>query len=645
MANTPKGIKTAMKGFSFIDWEGLSEDEYQKLDKIINNPSACSGVKLPFSIDRAKYEEDGTSSWSSPKKQLSEEMEGRSNSNTTREKPVFQANVPPPSHQPLPSGVPPVIAYPLPVHHWANNAPPPPPHGATPFPMSIQGGYVFPNQPPPPLVTNGDAATMAFVAAMSSGQPVYAMPGVPLQSIHNHYPGTSGYQQVEPIDLSVPVVAQQPVTVHHFVQPEGIVFSHTPSLHHVPVPLGLSNVAPIASTTHHIPTQVSHNFGAVEAERPYDPHQCQDNVTHAFYPESHIVNMPPDIDQPLLCSQEINGKPLQQSGKERVPAHEISESSKSQLNDSATSNKPLPDSSSTPGVEFVGPVLFDLDNGSYTSEKQAVINGNVNAKADALSTFGSVDLAKLNLSDNADSSSSNVPGSSVNVKSTQAVSVLPKGTKLKQVPISEPSVPSSISSHSHADNVPSIDTKDNQEKHSPIPPASAQGAQQPQAPKMWSSLFGRPKVGNPVSPTSPSTEPLVPVQVTNSVAGDEIKSVRYWQEQEQAEAKLKFSPTQKVVPVGVQNDPIAPKILDMLSSLPVVHTPLVIQPRGLVNGSNVCFMNATLQVLMGCPPFIHLFRAFKNLPPRQNRGSCTPIFDSLIEFVNSFHNGQRVKSQ
>ena len=483
-----------------------------------------------------------------------------SNSSSSRENTVFQPNLPPPPHQPpLPSGVPPVVAYPVPVHHWAHNAPHPPPSGATPFPMSIQGGYVFPNQPPPPLVTNGDAATMAFVAAMSSGQPVYAIPGVPLQSIHNHYTGTSGYPQVEPIDLSVPVVAQQPVTVHHFVQPEGIVFTHAPTAHHVPVPLAQSTVAPGTNTVHHIPTQESQNLNNVEAELPYDSHQCQDNVTHDFHTESHIVHMPPDIDPTPLSLQEKHVKTLQQSETDKVLASKITKSPKSQLKDSNTSSKSLPDSSS-PGVEFVGPVVFGLDS-SNVSAKKPISNGISTVETEVSSMTVSNDLAKLNLSDNADTSSSNVRGSSVNVKSTQAVSVLPKGTKTEQVPISESSIPSNITSQSHADKVSATDTKDREENRSSVPSTSAQGTPQPQAPRMWSSLFGKPKASNPVSPTSPNPEPLVPVQVPNSVTGDEVKSVRYWQEQEQAEAKLKFSPTQKVIPVGVQNDPIAPKIL------------------------------------------------------------------------------------
>ncbi|GFR64159.1 ubiquitin carboxyl-terminal hydrolase 10 [Elysia marginata] len=572
----------------------------------------------------------------------SEEAVGNSkssSSNNNRNDAVFQANVPPPSHQPhLPSAVPSVVAYPVSVPHWAHNAPPPPPPGTSHFPISMQGGYVFPNQPPPPLVTNGDAATIAFVAAMSTVQPLYAIPGVPLQSIHTHYPGTAGFQ-VEPMDLSVPVVAQQPVTVHHFVQPDGIVFTASHPLH-APVTLDQSQAIPVTNAVHNTPTHIQNNFTNVQVAPPYDPHQGIVNATPGFHSDSHIVHIPPDVDPPSVSSQETNIKTVQQSETNKPLTNKNNESPKSQSNNNVTSSKPIPVSSSSSKFEFVGPMVFGPDN--ISSSKKPFTIGKVTAQSEVSLTVSN-GVAKLNISDNAEASSSNVTGSPVSLKSTQEVST-PEIAKTVQVPLSEPSVPS-VSSQPPIDKLsPTTETKFTEANQPSVTTSPTQAAPQPQTPRMWSSLFGKSKVNNSISSTSPTPVALSPPPVLSAPA-DEVKSVRYWQEKEKAEAKRNPVPPQKVVPVGVQSDPIAPKILDVLSSLPVVHTPLVIQPRGLVNGSNVCFMNATLQVLMGCPPFIHLFRAFKNLPPRQNSGSCTPIFDSLIEFVNSFHNGQRVKSQ
>ncbi|XP_055890236.1 ubiquitin carboxyl-terminal hydrolase 10-like isoform X2 [Biomphalaria glabrata] len=168
-------------------------------------------------------------------------------------------------------------------------------------------------------------------------------------------------------------------------------------------------------------------------------------------------------------------------------------------------------------------------------------------------------------------------------------------------------------------------------KQAPVPP-----------PKMWSSLFGKNKANG--TSQCPDMSLSSVAAVPNAFLKEEVKSVRYWQEKEKAEAKQSLVPTEKVITVGPHNDPFAVKILEQLLTLQIVHSPIVIQPRGLVNGSNICFMNATLQVLMGCPPFIHLFRAFKDLPPRPGSYSSTPIFDSLVQFVNSFQNGQRIRT-
>lgn len=633
MANPSGVIKPSLKGFSFIDWEGLSKDEYEKLNKIINNPETCAGVKLPFHVDRSSYGNEpghhATSSlkkpeYAAPAKALDETSRSSINNRT----PVFQAHIPPPPHQaPLPSAAPPVV-YPVPVHHWASPAPPPVPPGPSHFPLTMQGGYIIPNQPPPPLVTNADAATIAFVAAMSTGQPVYAIPGVPL---HNHYPGGStGFTHVEPLDLTVPVVAQQPVTVHHFVQPEQVVF--TPAH---PLQTSVSHnqsqaIPPGTNSIHSTSLDSSHNFTHV----PYDH-----TSSRGIHSNSHVVHIPEEVNPLSSSSPAATVKPLEQSDSEQLLASK--QPPKSHSNSYVTSGKTILESSLSPNVEFVGPVVFESGS-SNTSVGKLAINGNVADLKEREFSPVVKDLASVNISDKAEASPASLAGLSVNSGSTHGDSNFSKEAKTREVSLSEHS-----SQSDSTKKLSPTESKENDAKELSITTSLPEASPQPQAPKMWSSLFGKSKSSNPVSPTSPGSTPvaLVPAPVPLSAPLEEVKSIRYWQEKEKAEAKHSSATPQKVVPVHIQNDPIAPQILGVLSSLPIVHTPLVIQPRGLVNGSNVCFMNATLQVLMGCPPFIHLFRAFKNLPPRQHGGSCTPILDSLVEFVNSFQNGQRVKSQ
>lgn len=76
---------------------------------------------------------------------------------------------------------------------------------------------------------------------------------------------------------------------------------------------------------------------------------------------------------------------------------------------------------------------------------------------------------------------------------------------------------------------------------------------------------------------------------------------------------------------------------DLLSRYdPNTHaTSPLIQPRGLVNKGNMCFMNAILQVLVYCPPFYNLFdRIGKEV--LQKMSSRTPLMDAMVMFIREF---------
>lgn len=80
------------------------------------------------------------------------------------------------------------------------------------------------------------------------------------------------------------------------------------------------------------------------------------------------------------------------------------------------------------------------------------------------------------------------------------------------------------------------------------------------------------------------------------------------------------------------------RIGEFLSTYNLEFRTVSLQPRGLTNRSNYCYINSILQALLACPPFYNLLAA---LPHQRNRRknstkSVTPIIDSMVDFVQEF---------
>ncbi|BFZ56109.1 hypothetical protein PYCC9005_003151 [Savitreella phatthalungensis] len=77
-----------------------------------------------------------------------------------------------------------------------------------------------------------------------------------------------------------------------------------------------------------------------------------------------------------------------------------------------------------------------------------------------------------------------------------------------------------------------------------------------------------------------------------------------------------------------------PDLLDGYDPFTHATSPLI-EPRGLVNKGNMCFMNAVLQLLVYCPPFYNLFDRIGR-EVRQKMDSKTPLMDAMIMFIREF---------
>lgn len=72
---------------------------------------------------------------------------------------------------------------------------------------------------------------------------------------------------------------------------------------------------------------------------------------------------------------------------------------------------------------------------------------------------------------------------------------------------------------------------------------------------------------------------------------------------------------------------------DFLAGYNLDHKTAHLQPRGLTNRNTRCYINATLQALLTCPPFFNLMRSvqykLKNRNSRGTQKSPTPILESM----------------
>ncbi|KAK7869965.1 hypothetical protein R5R35_013739 [Gryllus longicercus] len=170
--------------------------------------------------------------------------------------------------------------------------------------------------------------------------------------------------------------------------------------------------------------------------------------------------------------------------------------------------------------------------------------------------------------------------------------------------------------------------------------------------KTWASLFdkssgsGLPSDGamiiaTGIAPGTAASKPLAAVRpfqnaVTVSGAGDMTRKTSDAASVTGDASKHFPQLGQSDLPApSMANDPHLYRLGEFLSKYQLDHKAISLQPRGLTNRSNWCYINSTLQALLACPPFYNLMKSL-SMPLRRSGKSSTPIIDSMVEFVNEF---------
>lgn len=153
----------------------------------------------------------------------------------------------------------------------------------------------------------------------------------------------------------------------------------------------------------------------------------------------------------------------------------------------------------------------------------------------------------------------------------------------------------------------------------------------------------------PVEDVVPAMEPIEKRAPSSAVGAAEIPS-KSWaslfkKEVETGPASEKptarVEPYTSLVDVKTQSPVKAPEVVPKidvatqrlakhLTSYEPPFTPLALLPRGLINKSNWCYINATLQALAACPLFVHLMKSLVPLVGAYYKEDSTiPIISSM----------------
>ncbi|KAG2219738.1 hypothetical protein INT45_007777 [Circinella minor] len=188
------------------------------------------------------------------------------------------------------------------------------------------------------------------------------------------------------------------------------------------------------------------------------------------------------------------------------------------------------------------------------------------------------------------------------------------------------------------------------------PPASAAVEKQQQPTSSSSSVASQQTPSSSKSPSAPKTNPptswaalvknksdtasKAKVATSGVQTPNSIKSPIYGSSSPSAAASNKLSVNGGTNAMLVQTPATSTKFMGIADIIHryeprLINASPLLEPRGLINNVNTCFMNVILQPLSHCPPFYNLLKTIGQHVVHSFR-SKTPLLDSMIEFMNEF---------
>ncbi|XP_078607964.1 ubiquitin carboxyl-terminal hydrolase 10-like isoform X1 [Branchiostoma floridae x Branchiostoma japonicum] len=172
----------------------------------------------------------------------------------------------------------------------------------------------------------------------------------------------------------------------------------------------------------------------------------------------------------------------------------------------------------------------------------------------------------------------------------------------------------------------SDDSQSEQSLNNSNPPAVS--SPPPTTPRTWAGLFK--------GSSSPQMAHNTPIAYVAHVGNDESAPATVPTPAQGPTGEPQAKLAEKTV-VPPEDDDHIRGLGEYLLEPKVSHKPVALQPRGLVNKGNWCYINATLQAMVACPPMYNLM---KNMPlpssPNKRGPTATPILDCLMEFTSEF---------